>query len=130
MAAAVETEAEIDQFMQHSGAGIPLLFDAGHLAFAGGDCLRAIDKHHARIAHVHTKDMRMQVIAGLDRSQAVVPRRRGAGCLYRAGRRVAGFRGHCRRLAEHGYEGWFVVEAEQDPRRPRLSKWPGSAMRN
>jgi hypothetical protein len=29
------------------GPGIPLLLDAGHLAFAGGDVLRAIDNHHA-----------------------------------------------------------------------------------
>src|SRR5690606_7659600 len=46
MAAVVETENELNAFMSHSGAGIPLLLDAGHLAFAGGDVLRAIDNHH------------------------------------------------------------------------------------
>ena len=64
-------------FMKHSGEGIPLLLDAGHLAFAGGDVLRAIDKHHARISHVHVKDVRMAVIDGLDRTKAVLPRRGG-----------------------------------------------------
>ena len=44
--------------MKHSGEGLPLLYDAGHMAFAGGDVLRVIDKHHARISHVHTKDIR------------------------------------------------------------------------
>ena len=58
MAAAIETEAELDLLMKHSGQGLPLLFDAGHMAFAGGDVLRVIDKHHARISHVHTKDTR------------------------------------------------------------------------
>ena len=58
MAAAIETEAELDLLMKHSGEGLPLLFDAGHMAFAGGDVLRVIDKHHARIRHVHTKDVR------------------------------------------------------------------------
>ena len=47
MAAVVETEPELDAFMKYSGAGIPLLLDAGHLAFAGGDVLGAIDKHHS-----------------------------------------------------------------------------------
>ena len=40
MAAAIETEPELDMFMKHSGTGIPLLFDAGHMAFAGGDVMR------------------------------------------------------------------------------------------
>ena len=44
--------------MKHSGAALPLLYDAGHMAFAGGDVLRVIDKHHERISHVHTKDVR------------------------------------------------------------------------
>ena len=62
MAAAIETEAELDLLMEHSGEALPLLFDAGHMAFAGGDVLRVIDKHHARISHVHTKDVRRGVI--------------------------------------------------------------------
>ena len=52
MAAAVETEAELDLLMKHSS--VPLLFDAGHMAFAGGDVMRVIDNHHERISHVHT----------------------------------------------------------------------------
>ena len=58
MAAPIETEEELDLLMKHSGAALPLLYDAGHMAFAGGDVLRVIDKHHARISHVHTKDVR------------------------------------------------------------------------
>src|SRR3954451_3057207 len=69
MAAVVETEPELDAFMQHSGQGLPLLYDAGHMAFAGGDVLRVIDKHRSRISHVHTKDVRAAVIDGLDRTK-------------------------------------------------------------
>jgi inosose dehydratase len=69
MAAVVETEPELDAFMRYSGPGIPLLLDAGHLAFAGGDVLRAIDHHHARINHVHVKDIRRPVIDKLDRTR-------------------------------------------------------------
>ena len=69
MAAAIETEPEVDLLMANSGEALPLLFDAGHMAFAGGDVMRVIDKHHKRISHVHTKDVRQGVIDKLDRSR-------------------------------------------------------------
>ena len=67
MAAAVETEAELDLLMKH--ASVSLLYDAGHMAFAGGDVMRVIENHHARITHVHTKDIRRAVVDGLDRTR-------------------------------------------------------------
>ena len=44
MAAAIETEAELDLLMKHSS--VPLTFDAGHMAFARGDNFRVIENHH------------------------------------------------------------------------------------
>lgn len=115
MAAPIETEAELDLLMEHSGEALPLLYDAGHMAFAGGDVLRVIDKHHARISHVHTKDIRSEVVTGLDRSRdsfldAVVK-----GAFTVPGDGSLDFEAIVKRLASYGYEGWFVVEAEQDP---------------
>ncbi len=115
MAAVVETEAELDLLMKHSS--VPLLFDAGHMAFAGGDNLRVIENHHARMIHVHTKDIRSEVVAKLDRSResfldAVVE---GAFTVPGDGR--LDFETIVTALAGKGYQGWFVVEAEQDPRK-------------
>ena len=115
MAAPIETEEELDLLMRYSGAGLPLLYDAGHMAFAGGDVLRVIDKHHARISHVHTKDIRRAVVDGLDRSRdsfldAVIK-----GAFTVPGDGSLDFESIVKRLATYGYEGWFVVEAEQDP---------------
>ncbi len=123
MAAAIETEAELDLFMKHSGAGIPLLYDAGHMAFAGGDVLRVIDNHHARITHVHTKDVRMEVIGQIDRTaesflDAVVK-----GAFTVPGDGSLDFDAIIKRLAGYGYEGWFVVEAEQDPKKAPPLEW-------
>ncbi|MCC5973247.1 MAG: myo-inosose-2 dehydratase [Rubellimicrobium sp.] len=116
MAAVIETEAELDRFMAASGAGLPLLYDAGHMAFAGGDVLGVIERHHARISHVHTKDVRADVLAGIDRARdsfldAVV-----RGVFTVPGDGDLDFAAIVGRLAAHGYEGWFVVEAEQDPK--------------
>lgn len=116
MGAVVETEAELDLFMAHSGEGIPLLYDAGHMAMAGGDVLRVIDRHHARISHVHTKDVRQAVIDGLDRSRESFLDAVVKGAFTVPGDGSLDFEAIVRRLARHGYEGWFVVEAEQDPR--------------
>lgn len=115
MATVVETEEELDSFMHHSG--VSLLFDAGHMAFAGGDVLRVIDNHHRRIRHVHAKDVRMDVINALDRSRdsfldAVIK-----GAFTVPGDGSLDFEAIVKKLASYGYEGWFVVEAEQDPKK-------------
>ena len=116
MAAAIETEPELDLLMRHSGAALPLLFDAGHMAFAGGDVLRVIDKHHARISHVHTKDVRMAVIDRIDRTRESFLDAVVEGAFTVPGDGSLDFVAIVKRLASHGYEGWFVVEAEQDPK--------------
>ena len=115
MAAVVETEPELDMFMANSA--VSLLFDAGHMAFAGGDVLRVIDKHHKRIRHVHTKDVRMDVINKLDRTKdsfldAVIK-----GAFTVPGDGSLDFGAIVKKLASYGYGGWFVVEAEQDPKK-------------
>ncbi len=113
MAAAVETEAELDLFMVHSS--VPLLFDAGHMAFAGGDNLRVIDNHHARISHVHTKDIRGEVVDGLDRAKESFLDAVIKGAFTVPGDGSLDFEAIVKALAAKGYEGWFVIEAEQDP---------------
>lgn len=115
MAAVVETEPELDAFM--SSSSISLLFDAGHMAFAGGDVLRCIDKHHTRIRHVHTKDVRMEVINTLDRSKESFLDAVIKGAFTVPGDGSLDFGAIVKKLAGYGYEGWFVVEAEQDPKK-------------
>lgn len=114
MAAVVETESELDLFMKHSS--VPLLFDAGHMAFAGGDNLRVIDNHHARITHVHTKDIRKNVINTLDRSSESFLDAVVKGAFTVPGDGDLDFDAIVSALAGQGYEGWFVIEAEQDPK--------------
>ncbi len=113
MAAAVETEAELDLFMKHSS--VPLLFDAGHMAFAGGDVMRVVENHHARITHVHTKDIRRPVIDALDRTKESFLDAVIKGAFTVPGDGSLDFEAIVKALAAKGYEGWFVVEAEQDP---------------
>lgn len=114
MAAVVETEAELDLLMKHSS--VPLLFDAGHMAFAGGDNFRVIDNHHARITHVHTKDIRQGVVDSLDRTSESFLDAVIKGAFTVPGDGSLDFEAIVKALADKGYEGWFVIEAEQDPK--------------
>jgi inosose dehydratase len=85
------------------------------MAFAGGDVLRVIDNHHSRISHVHTKDIRGDVVASLNRSRESFLDAVLKGAFTVPGDGSLDFETIVKRLASYGYEGWFVVEAEQDP---------------
>ena len=113
--AVIETEAEIDRFVDHTGEALQLAYDTGHLAFAGGDALRMIDRHHRRISHVHAKDVRASVIDGLDRARESFLDAVVKGSFTVPGDGDLDFAAIVARLAAVGYEGWLVVEAEQDP---------------
>ena len=104
-AALIRTQDELDRS----------LLDAGHLAFAGADPLAVIDKHGARIVHVHAKDVRRDVIDGLDRERESFLDAVLAGAFTVPGDGALDFKAIVQRLADKGYEGWFVVEAERDP---------------
>ena len=62
MGTVVETEREIDLLMARTGDAVGLLFDTGHLHFAGGDVLATARRHGRRINHVHGKDIRAEVL--------------------------------------------------------------------
>ena len=98
-----------------AASSIPLLFDAGHMAFAGGDVFRVIERHHPRITHVHAKDIRADVVAGLDRERESFLDAVIKGAFTVPGDGSLDFGAITRALADKGYEGWFVIEAEQDP---------------
>jgi inosose dehydratase len=115
MATAIETERDVDLLMQYTGEAVGLLYDTGHLCFAGGDLFGVLEKHGKRITHVHAKDVRTMVVDALDRERQSFLDAVLAGAFTVPGDGAIDFGPVTRRLAEIGYEGWFVVEAEQDP---------------
>ncbi|WP_133648247.1 myo-inosose-2 dehydratase [Paraburkholderia flava] len=115
MGAYVETPADVDRLMAKTSDAVGLLFDAGHITFAGGDPLDVLDRHIARVCHVHCKDVRPAVMK-LARNrnwsflEAVI-----AGAFTVPGDGAVDFPAIIAKLKRHGYRGWLVVEAEQDP---------------
>lgn len=115
MGTAVETEAEIDQLMSHTGEAVGLLLDTGHLVFAGGDNASVIQKYGARINHVHTKDIRQTILESVKRDSQSFLDCVLEGVFTVPGDGMIDYDDVMMRLADVGYEGWVIIEAEQDP---------------
>ena len=115
MGTVVQTEAEIDRLMANTDADVGLLLDTGHLVFAGGDPIAVARRHGARIAHVHCKDVRADVLAGVLRDDRSFLRAVLDGVFTVPGDGSIDFDAVLRELRVAGYSGWLVVEAEQDP---------------
>lgn len=116
MGTGVMTRAEVDRLMSSTDAAIVhLLLDTGHLYWAGDDPLDMARAYAKRIKHVHLKDIRQDVLerctaARLSFLESVV-----AGVFTVPGDGAIDFRPILQVLADAGFEGWLMVEAEQDP---------------
>ena len=116
MGTVVQTAAETEYLMEHTTPGrVWLCYDTGHFTFAGEDPMAVLKKYADRVGHVHLKDMRLPVVKqardeGWSFLQAV---RNGAFTVPGDG--GVQFDEVFRVLAASGYQGWLLVEAEQDP---------------
>ena len=117
MGTVVETEEEVDLLMSRTGDAVGLLFDTGHLYFAGGDVLATARRHGRRINHVHCKDVRADVLARLKSENWSFLKGVVEGVFTVPGDGAIDFGAFAKVLAEIGYSGWVVVEAEQDPKK-------------
>lgn len=117
MGTIVESEAEIDLLMQHTGPHAKLLLDTGHCLFGGGNPERVASRHMARVGHIHAKNVRPAIadqvrVEGLSFLEGV---RRGVFTVPGDAEGGVDFLPVLKIAAQHGYEGWLVIEAEQDP---------------
>ena len=115
MGTIVETEREIDLLMDNTGPAVGLLVDTGHLTYAGADVLSVTRRHARRINHIHCKDVRFDVLKKVRQDDASFLSAVLAGVYTVPGDGFIDYYAFARLLAGIGYEGWAVVEAEQDP---------------
>ena len=111
----VETRAEVDAFMDAAGDEAGLLLDSGHAFAAGIEPAELAETYAGRVVHMHGKDVRAEVLAraraeGMSFLDGVV-----AGMFTVPGDGCIDFGSVLSRLQGAGYDGWLVVEAEQDP---------------
>ena len=92
-----------------------LCFDTGHFTFSKEDAVKAAKEFGPRIGHVHLKDIRPDMMEkayaeGFKFRKAVLE-----GCFTIPGDGCVDYPGVFKALHDAHYEGWFIVEAEQDP---------------
>ncbi len=116
MGTVVQTAAETDRLMEGTDpALVSLLFDSGHFAYCGEDPVAMVTKHAGRIKHVHLKDIRPDVVARVREEKLSFLEGVRQGAFTIPGDGCVDFDPIFKVLAESGYEGYMVVEAEQDP---------------
>jgi inosose dehydratase len=115
MGAYAQSVSDIDQLMAHTGESVGLLFDSGHAYFGGSDPLALLKKHIARVVHVHCKDVRARVIQRANNEQWSFLKSALNGAFTVPGDGDLDFTAIWSELKAADYQGWLVVEAEQDP---------------
>jgi len=115
MGTVIETAAEIDRLMAGTPPSVGLLLDTGHLAFAGEDPAAVARRWAQRINHVHAKDVRPEMLARAKRERWSFLDSVVAGVFTVPGDGCIDFQAALRPVAQAGYAGWLIVEAEQDP---------------
>jgi len=116
MGTVVQTAAEIDRLMENTDPELfSLLFDSGHLAYCGEDYMAVLKKYAKRIKHVHLKDIRPDVISKVKEEKLSFLQGVRLGTFTVPGDGAIDFAPIFDVLAETGYEGYVLVEAEQDP---------------
>jgi inosose dehydratase len=116
MGTGVQTAEEIDRLMAATDPGlVSLLFDSGHLTFAGVDPAAVLRRHVKRVRHVHLKDVRRAVLDRVQPEGWSFLRAVREGVYTVPGDGSIAFEPLFRELEQAGYAGWMVVEAEQDP---------------
>lgn len=111
----VETSEDIERFLQATGPSVGMTIDTGHAALAGVDAVSLIRTHPQRVAHVHCKDIRGKVFRRVMAEGGSFLRGVLDGMFTVPGDGDLDFRKVMQALAEIGYSGWIIVEAEQDP---------------
>ena len=116
MGTVIQTEEETDRFLAGTDPRyVNLLYDTGHFAFAGFDPLAMVKKYVGRIRHVHLKDVRPEVLRRVHAEDMSFLNAVRAGAFTVPGDGSIDFEPIFKVLEDAGYEGWMLVEAEQDP---------------
>jgi len=111
----VESGEDVERFLESTGPSVGMTIDTGHAALGAVDAVSLIRKHPQRVAHVHCKDVRGAVFRKIKAEGSSFLNGVLDGMFTVPGDGDLDFRMAMQALAEIGYSGWIIVEAEQDP---------------
>jgi len=118
MGTCIQTIAETDRLMAETDPeNVYLNYDCGHFYFAGEDPVEALKKYIGRTAHIHLKDIRPNVLQRVhnEKLSFLTAVKQGVFTVPGDKEGCIDFPSLFEVIKESNYQGWIVLEAEQDP---------------
>ncbi|WP_455864516.1 myo-inosose-2 dehydratase [Pantoea agglomerans] len=113
----VEQHDELHVFLAKTSDSVGLVLDSGH-AFAGGvNLAQTIEQFGHRVVHIHLKDVRPDVLRQVQQDDLSFNDAVRAGLFTVPGEGCIDYAPLIEFVANSGYQGWLIVEAEQDPQK-------------
>ena len=126
MGTVVQSREEIDTLMKKSNPDLVwLLADTGHMTYAAGDPVKLIEDYGSRIAHIHLKNIRANIVKEVKAKKLSFLKSVKLGAFTVPGDAEGSidFAAVFKAIEKIKYEGWLVVEAEQDPEKANPLKY-------
>jgi len=115
MGTVIETEEETRRLIESTSDSVKLLIDTGHMLFARGNSIKMTEDFMERIIHVHCKDIRKNVLEKSLKNDSTFRQAFLDGAFTVPGDGCIDYKPFLTVLKKRNYQGWLVVEAEQDP---------------
>ena len=123
MGTVIETENEITRLIESTNDSVKLLIDTGHMLFAKGDSVKLARNFNERLVHVHCKDIRKEILKKSLKNDSTFRQAFLDGAFTVPGDGCIDYKPFLKVLKDNNYEGWLVVEAEQDPSKANPFKY-------
>ena len=117
MGTVIQSHEDTERLMNETNDTVKLTIDTGHMLFAGGNSLKIIRDFKEKIVHVHCKDMREKVLKKSLSEDLSFRHAFLEGAFTVPGDGCIDYRPIFNELVRNNYQGWLVVEAEQDPKK-------------
>ena len=115
MGTVIETQQDTERLLENTSDQVKLILDTGHMLFAGGNSIKVANDFKERIIHVHCKDMRKKVLEKSLKEDFSFRQAFLEGAFTVPGDGFIDYEPLLTFLKKSNYNGWLVVEAEQDP---------------
>ena len=115
MGTVIETEKETKRLIENTNDTVKLLIDTGHMLFAQGNSIKLAEDFSEKLIHVHCKDIRKEVLDKSLKNDSTFRQAFLDGAFTVPGDGCIDYKPFLKVLHKKKYEGWLVVEAEQDP---------------
>lgn len=113
----VEHHEELQDFLTLTRDNVGLVLDSGHAFACGVDMAQTVKKFGHRIVHIHLKDVRPEVFHRVQEHDLSFNDAVREGLFTVPGEGCIDFSPLIEFVTTSDWQGWLIVEAEQDPQK-------------